>query len=132
MIDIDNFKNINDTYGHNAGDDVLVRFADILKSRLRETDIISRYGGDEFGIILFDADVKNSFKIVEEIRNIVLNDVVVSKDLIKGRDKKIKFSISCGVLEYNKNFSAEEFIDLVDKLLYKAKTLGKNRTVYEL
>ncbi|MFQ3676095.1 MAG: GGDEF domain-containing protein [Endomicrobiia bacterium] len=129
MIDIDNFKNINDTYGHNAGDEVLVRFADILRSRLRETDIISRYGGDEFGIILPDADQQDSFKIVEEIRAIVANEVVISKYLVKGRNKKIKFSISCGVVEYDKNYTVEEFIDLVDKRLYKAKSLGKNRTV---
>jgi diguanylate cyclase (GGDEF)-like protein len=129
MIDIDNFKSINDTYGHNAGDDVLVRFADILRARLRATDIICRYGGDEFGIILHDASQADSFQIAEEIRKSIINETVISKDVIKGRNKKIKFSISCGVLEYNKNFTVEEFINLVDNRLYKAKSLGKNRTV---
>lgn len=128
MIDIDNFKSINDTYGHNAGDDVLVRLADILKTRCRETDIVARYGGDEFMVIFPEAKEKDAVAIVEEIRKTVSNEIVVAKDVSKGTAKKIKFKVSCGVKEYKKGLKVEEFIELVDNALYKSKIGGKNRT----
>ncbi len=134
IFDLDNFKHINDTYGHNAGDEVLVRFANILKSRLRETDIISRYGGDEFAVIFPDTENKTAAKICEEIRNIVENEIVIPKEFIKKEKKlgsaRIKFFISCGVCGFFDKFnSATEFFNYVDSLLYKAKKTGKNKVV---
>ncbi len=129
MIDLDNFKKINDTYGHNTGDDVLVCISNILKSRLRETDIISRYGGDEFCVILPDTNKENAFKVMEDIREIANREEVFARDIKNGKNKKVKFNVSCGVKEYEKNYTVEEFLDLVDKNLYKAKSLGKNKTV---
>jgi diguanylate cyclase (GGDEF)-like protein len=135
MFDIDNFKQINDTYGHNVGDETLIRFANILTTRLRETDIISRYGGDEFAIIFPNTDLNNAKNICEEIRDLVLKEtIVVSKTtMVTGTTStRTKFFVSCGVSLYSEKFkTAEEFIDHVDKLLYKAKQSGKNKVVWE-
>jgi diguanylate cyclase (GGDEF)-like protein len=134
MFDIDNFKQINDTYGHNIGDEVLVKFANILTTRLRETDIIARYGGDEFIVVFPNTDLSNAINICEEIRNLVMKEtIVVSKNItsMKPGLVRIKFFVSCGVSSYSESFStAEEFIDYVDRLLYKAKQSGKNKVVW--
>ncbi|MFN3550962.1 MAG: GGDEF domain-containing protein, partial [Endomicrobiia bacterium] len=111
IFDIDNFKQINDAYGHNAGDEVLIKFASILKTRLRETDIISRYGGDEFAVIFPDTENTSALGICEKIRNIVENEVVViPKELIKKEEKsgsvRIKFFVSCGVCGFSDKFSS--------------------------
>ncbi len=132
MFDIDNFKQINDTYGHNIGDMVLVKFSEILRKRLREVDKICRYGGDEFTVIFPDTKLQDAAKICEELRNIVLNEsIVVPKPIPDGISSlsRVKFTISGGVIEYrsNYNYSVEEFINEVDKLLYKSKTEGKNK-----
>jgi len=134
MFDIDNFKQINDTYGHNVGDEVLVRFANLLTARLRETDVISRYGGDEFAVIFPNTDLNNAKNICEEIRNLVINEKIVIPKTIIGSSSsvRIKFFVSCGLGAYSEKFNTlEEFIDYVDKLLYKAKQTGKNRVVWE-
>ena len=135
MFDIDNFKQINDTYGHNVGDEVLIKFASILTTRLRETDIIARYGGDEFVVVFPNTDLNNARNICEEIRNLVMKEtVVVPKSTVSEKlgFTRVKFYISCGVSSYSEKFAtAEEFIDHVDKLLYKAKQSGKNRVVWE-
>ncbi len=133
MFDIDNFKTINDTYGHNVGDEVLVKFSDVLRSRLRETDIIARYGGDEFIILLPNTPLKQAEKICEEIRNMVEKDIVVvpkqtiAKSL-KGQPR-VRFQISCGVADYKGKQDIYEIIDIVDRLLYVAKNSGKNKVV---
>lgn len=133
MFDIDNFKQINDTYGHNVGDMVLVKFAEILRKRLREVDKIFRYGGDEFTIIFPDTTISNASKICEEIRNIVLNETIVVNASISQESvsslNRIKFTISGGVMEYSKGLSLEDFINSVDKLLYQSKTSGKNKII---
>ncbi|MEN3013411.1 MAG: GGDEF domain-containing protein [Endomicrobiia bacterium] len=130
MFDIDNFKQINDTYGHNVGDMVLLKFAEVLRKRLREVDKIFRYGGDEFAIIFPDTNVSNALKICEEIRNIVLNEVIVIGNVLESNISslnRIKFTVSGGVMEYDKEYDLETFINMVDKLLYKSKTSGKNK-----
>ncbi len=137
MFDIDNFKQINDTYGHHIGDMVLTRFAEILRKRLREVDKICRYGGDEFTVIFPDTKLSDAAKISEELRNIVLNEAIVVPKSTSNEISslvRVKFSISGGVIEYRPeyNYSVEEFINEVDKLLYKSKTEGKNRiTVWQ-
>ncbi|MCX7941427.1 MAG: GGDEF domain-containing protein [Endomicrobia bacterium] len=134
IFDIDNFKQINDTYGHNIGDEVLVRFANILRARLRETDIIARYGGDEFATVLLNVDLDEARNICEEIRSTVLKEtLVLSKPTDFSSRARVKFEISCGISLYSTRFSTtEEFIDYVDKLLYKAKQTGKNRVIAEV
>lgn len=137
MFDIDNFKQINDTYGHNVGDEVLVRFANILRSRLRETDIIARYGGDEFAIVLLNTNINDAKNICEEIRTIVLKETMVltkyDNQNVSRTTTRIKFTISCGMGAYSHRFQhAEDFINYVDGLLYKAKQSGKNRVMLEI
>ncbi|MCS7231448.1 MAG: diguanylate cyclase [Elusimicrobiota bacterium] len=130
MFDIDNFKHINDTYGHNVGDIVLIKFSEILRKRLREVDKIFRYGGDEFAIIFPDTNISNAEKICEEIRNIVLNETIVAPTTSLNNVSslsRIKFTISGGVMEYSNEYSLESFVNSVDKLLYKSKTTGKNK-----
>lgn len=131
MFDIDNFKQINDTYGHNVGDEVLVKFANILRGRFRETDVVGRYGGDEFIVMFTNTKVDNAKTICEEIRKIVIKETVVLPQAVtykKFGTTRVKFFISGGVAEYSERFkTAEEFISYVDSLLYKAKNTGKNR-----
>jgi len=135
IFDIDNFKQINDTYGHNVGDEVLIRFGDLLRTRLRETDILCRYGGDEFTVLFPDTNYKTAAEICEEIRDIVENEIIVISKYFFPKEEiitsRLKFSISCGVCEFSvdKFKNSEELLNYADKLLYKAKMAGKNRVV---
>lgn len=134
IFDIDNFKLVNDKYSHNVGDEVLIKFANILKTRLRETDILARYGGDEFAVIFLDTNKEDAFKICEGIRKIVEDEIIVlPKEKLSKKvsvSPRIKFSVSCGVDEYSEKFeNMNKFLSYVDHLLYKAKTTGKNKVV---
>lgn len=122
ILDIDNFKRINDTYGHKIGDEVILELVRVINENKRETDKAFRYGGDEFAIIL-ETDKKNAFLVAEKIRTSFHN---ISIENIKNE----LFSISIGLCEYNKEFSsvAQYFIK-VDNALYRAKQTGKNKTV---
>ncbi|MCS5421696.1 MULTISPECIES: GGDEF domain-containing protein [Psychrilyobacter] len=118
MLDVDDFKKINDKYGHQTGDEVLKKISEFIKSNLREIDLFGRYGGEEFIIILPETNIEKSFYIAERIREEVEN--------IRYDNENIKTTISLGVIEVvdeNQN----EIIRKVDKLLYKAKANGKNR-----
>ncbi len=118
FIDIDNFKQVNDTYGHIAGDLILKKLAEILKKNLRDEDIVARIYGDEF-IILFRNVTKDiAYAIAERIRN------TVAKGSFVYNNQKIKITISGG-LSYLKNWlDKERNIEIADKLLYKAKQTG--------
>jgi diguanylate cyclase (GGDEF)-like protein len=135
IFDIDNFKQINDTYGHNIGDEVLIRFADLLRTRLRETDILCRYGGDEFTVLFPNTNHKTAAEICEEIRNTVEREtIVISKEFLPKEEfvpSRLKFYVSCGVCGFFKDKfkTADEFLNFADKLLYKAKMSGKNRVI---
>ncbi len=121
MSDVDNFKHINDTYGHQAGDIVLKEFAKAIQSKCRQTDIVARYGGEEFVIMLAGAGQKEAMETAERIRADI-------------QDKKFKFknstygaTISIGVVEFSNEGNKEELIGKADKALYNAKLGGKNR-----
>lgn len=118
MFDIDNFKHINDTYGHQVGDEVLIKISDILKLHVRGTDIVGRYGGEEFVLILPETDLKGALFLCEKLRLIV-------QETNFGKEN-FKVTISGGVREM-KTESALELIRMSDKLMYKAKNNGKNR-----
>ncbi|WP_457643116.1 diguanylate cyclase [Persephonella sp.] len=123
MIDIDNFKQINDTYGHDVGDVVLSEVADILKRSVRESDYVIRYGGEEFLIILIDVQKGKSIEVAEKIRKLV------EGSYINAGDVKISPTVSIGVAEFPDD--AEDIyqvIKLADMALYRAKKDGKNRT----
>jgi diguanylate cyclase (GGDEF)-like protein len=123
MLDIDYFKQVNDTYGHLVGDEILRILAKILLSSVRDTDIVCRYGGEEFVIILLAADGKWAKKIGERIRD------NVEKTEFKVLDKKIKITVSIGVKEFVKGDTVENFINKTDKALYLAKLSGRNKVV---
>lgn len=121
IVDIDNFKQINDKYGHQEGDNVLKEMANILKTALRKIDTLARYGGDEFVAILPLIKLEFLYDKCEEIRMKIINN-------ISTKETKISVSIGAGCIgEDVKNY--EEFIMKVDKNLYEAKMQGKNRIV---
>lgn len=119
MIDIDNFKLVNDTYGHLVGDLVLKQVAEIIKSNLLESHIVGRYGGEEFLIILPDINKEQGYIIAERIRKSIENAQFVYD---------IRLTISGGLKEYNKE-SINMLIDKADKCLYQAKNNGRNQIV---
>lgn len=123
MIDLDNFKQINDTLGHQFGDKVLIETADIISGRLKEKDIIARYGGEE--IILYincNDECRNIYEEIDEIRS------AISKHIISKEGEYTSITASFGVAFYPfDGESLERVINCADKLLYKAKTEGKNK-----
>ena len=122
MLDIDNFKSINDTYGHLVGDKVLKEIGTILKSYLRAKDIPARTGGEEFTIILPGIKKEDALKVAERLRRVLENH------LIDAGDRKIKVTASFGVVEADEKFSdKEEMLKTADRKLYEAKRKGKNR-----
>jgi diguanylate cyclase (GGDEF)-like protein len=120
MLDIDNFKLINDTYGHPFGDTVLVRIASIFKESLRDTDIIGRYGGEEFLILLPNTNLDDAWLAAEKIRKSVETAIWKIKDL--------RVTISGGISEYSGEYT-HTLVGDADQKLYRAKSLGKNRMV---
>ncbi len=123
MIDIDNFKSVNDRYGHLVGDTILKSLAYMLMERLRTTDIIGRYGGEEFVAILGNTSTENAKKVIDGIR---MNFSKVSHSAL-GQDFFVTFS--CGIAGYPDFSLAETISDSADKALYIAKNRGKNRVV---
>ncbi len=123
LIDIDFFKHVNDDYGHQVGDGVLVEFADILVKHTRKVDIVGRYGGEEFLIILSETSQKGAIKLAEKIR------ACVEKYLFLG---KYKITASFGVATYDKDTAncVEAIIKNADTALYKAKKDGRNKVEF--
>jgi len=126
MCDLDLFKQINDTYGHVAGDGMLKLFVQIVHKNIRNSDMIIRYGGEEFVIILPTVNKKNSYKILEKIRQ-EFEEAELNFD-----GQMIKATVSMGMMEiqpeklFKKRFT-DEYIMIVDKNLYIAKDAGRNR-----
>lgn len=125
MLDIDHFKNVNDNYGHETGDIVLRKIADICKESVRSIDIIGRIGGEEFAILLLDTDYAGSHVTAERLRDKVANTV------IKTRDNELKVTISIGAVTFWGDLKTIDFrLRHADKALYRAKNLGRNRTEF--
>ncbi|ANQ53781.1 diguanylate cyclase [Thermosipho sp. 1063] len=120
LIDIDKFKNINDTYGHLVGDKVLEKLANIFKNTLRKTDIPSRWGGEEFLIILPETDLQGAYNIAEKLRKKVENTEF---------PENIKLTISIGVGNINEYNTIKELLNETDNKLYTAKKQGRNKTI---
>lgn len=124
LLDVDNFKSINDKYGHLVGDRVLKEIASILRLFLRANTIIARTGGEEFGIILPGVTLENAIKVAERIRNIIENrEIKIDKHTLK-------VTVSIGVTEVKQNDNIYSIYERVDKALYKAKNNGKNRVEF--
>lgn len=124
-LDVDNFKKINDSFGHPGGDQVLVSLASILKNRLRESDLIGRLGGEEFAMVLPDTDLNGAVQLLEEIRLALKNTPLCYSN------QDITYTVSIGVATADPNnpISLEQLIKCSDAALYKAKRLGKDCVV---
>ncbi len=124
MIDIDNFKYINDTYGHIIGDQVLQRLAQILHGHFKGADIVARYGGEEFCVLLRDIDTKSAHAVMENLRKKVEEEVL--RIVSVPHSFVVRFTISIG-LNTQRNSNIMVMLEEADTLLYKAKKEGKNR-----
>ena len=126
ILDIDHFKLVNDTYGHPVGDEVIRKTAEILRDTIRSTDVPGRYGGEEFGVLMFDNNAGDSLSIVERLRTSVEELVVY----FAGRS--IRFSISVGLAAVSDHMkSYKDWIAAADEALYESKRAGRNRsTIY--
>lgn len=124
-FDIDHFKTVNDTYGHQAGDEVLIKFASECKRLLRESDVFARIGGEEFAVVLFDTSHDNSIHLAQKI---VYN---TSEIRVNFGAKSLSFTVSAGVafLQLDDQ-SIDEVVGRADQALYQAKENGRNQTVY--
>lgn len=120
ILDIDNFKSVNDEFGHLIGDEVLKHLSGILKNTIRVTDSVARWGGEEFIVVLPGTDLTNAGKIAEEIRNKVETD----KDFPSG-----VITVSIGVSEYKSGLTVKGWIENADNALYIAKEEGRNKVV---
>ena len=120
ILDLDNFKEINDRYGHGVGDKVLKRVADTLTQRIRATDQLYRYGGDEFVVFVSDVTLQQSLGLAEDLRA-----RVEATEAMEGTG----LSISLGVSQYRQGQSANEWLDSADVGLLEAKSTGRNQVV---
>jgi two-component system cell cycle response regulator len=125
MCDIDYFKEINDNYGHQAGDIILRTVSNVLKNIFRVTDLVARYGGEEFAVILNDITINEAVYLAERLRKSV--EAINFK--IKIQENPIKKTISIGATQYLANESISDFIERADKALYQAKETGRNKVI---
>lgn len=119
MLDVDNFKNINNTYGHVGGDKVLAGLAKTIEENIREMDIVGRHGGDEFLNIFPDTNLDQATSVAQRVLK------AIRKLDIEGTE----VTISAGLKNYNRE-KINEFVDKADKMLYKAKKATKNMIAY--
>lgn len=120
MADLDNFKQINDRYGHVFGDKVLVRVAQVLRKNVKITDDVIRYGGEEFLIILYRCNLQNAKKVAERLRKKI-------EEINFEEIPEVKITASFGISEFLGSKEIKEVIEEADKALYMAKKKGKNR-----
>jgi diguanylate cyclase len=121
--DIDLFKQINDNYGHKAGDKTLIIIARLLEKYCRETDFVSRFGGEEFTMLLSDTDKKSAWVLAEKVRKII------AKTGFNSSGKALRITISCGIAELQQGDTQETVFERADKALYQAKKSGRNQCV---
>jgi diguanylate cyclase (GGDEF)-like protein len=124
MIDIDSFKQINDSYGHKAGDIVLKKLAEISLRILREMDTIGRIGGEEFAILLRETQQEGAMEVAERLREAF----TVEQINLEGQKEPIHFTVSMGLATLNSNDeSIDSLLNRADKALYEAKRTGRNK-----
>jgi len=123
LLDVDNFKKLNDTLGHQAGDDALRFLADQVRSRLRPVDVLARYGGEEFVILLPDTEADEAQRVVTRLQRELSAELFMQQD-----GDKVFITFSAGVTPYRSGEPLEAALDRADLALYEAKRTGKNRT----
>ncbi len=128
MIDIDHFKGINDEHGHLAGNDALVAFTNVLEHSVRTADIVGRYGGDEFIIVLPESDSQHASVVLERIRNNLDQTKITSLHVENAKELTLQFSAGIAVFPHNAK-DLKELIWVADSSLRQAKQEGKNGTV---
>ncbi len=124
MIDLDHFKLVNDNHGHPVGDSVLSELATILTKVCRSSDGIGRYGGEEFIIVLPEADMKKAEDLAERIRIAVMNN-----KFCKSTSLNLELTCSIGVAALQNNQTLPELLKMIDEILYNAKSSGRNRVM---
>lgn len=123
MVDIDHFKAVNDTHGHAVGDHVLMALSSLLQRRLRKSDIIGRYGGEEFGVVLPQTGLEDARIILERLRE------ACASLPHRGASGPFHVTFSCGIAPLRKGWTAEQLNAVADAALYEAKRGGRNRVV---
>jgi len=122
-IDVDCFKKLNDNYGYAAGDRVVKSLARLLKQRLRETDVVGRYGGDEFSVILNDTDAASAAKVIDEIRS------VFNRSMHLSQDDEFFVSFSCGIADLAHFSDVTGLTEAAERAMFQAKQRGRNKVV---
>ncbi|WP_088547043.1 sensor domain-containing diguanylate cyclase [Paenibacillus aquistagni] len=122
ILDIDHFKRVNDTYGHQIGDDVLERLGSILKSQARKEDIAARYGGEEFVLLLPQVDRDESTEMAENLRHIVACSIWETASI----------TVSIGIATYTQDDTSTSLLKKADKALYLSKEMGRNRVTHAM
>ncbi len=122
LVDVDYLKQVNDKFGHTAGDQILQEVADCCRSTFRQIDLVSRYGGDEYAIILPDTPIDHARGAAERLRR------SIEQRRITVQDTEIQLSASIGVASFDKKLKTiSQFFELADKALYRAKKSGRNK-----
>lgn len=123
--DIDNFKDINDTYGHNVGDELLVHIANILRENIKDLGVVCRWGGEEFLFILNDNKKENVTELIEKIRTEIENT-----PFINSNNTQINVTMTFGISRYMRGMNIDHCISISDKALYEGKEKGRNKCIY--
>lgn len=117
MIDIDYFKKINDSYGHDVGDEVLIKLSKVLLENIRKVDILARWGGEEFAILMPKINAGEAYKMLEKLRKTIEGTRLIND---------ISITISVGVTELKNTDTFDDLVKRTDEALYKAKNSGRN------
>ena len=130
LVDIDDFKAVNDTYGHQCGDFVLEQLGQVMLDSIRDSDMVARYGGDEIVILLPNTCDSEAFLFAERLRKIVENQDIALPDKRGERKLSLNITVSIGVAGFNQScMNSWSFIEHADKALYQAKEKGRNMVV---
>jgi diguanylate cyclase (GGDEF)-like protein len=124
LADLDNFKQVNDRYGHQAGDEVLRRFADVLRETVRDVDLPARYGGEEFAVLLPQTDIEGAERLAERLRQ-----AVAERPMTTRPGSLVAVTASFGVASFPEAATPAALFAAADEALYRAKAAGKNRVV---
>ena len=123
VLDIDNFKKLNDTYGHQAGDEALIHLSGIVRHTLRPTDIVARFGGEEFIIVFGDTEIAQAVDIMQRLQR------ELTKRFFLHNNERMLITFSAGVAALRAGDTQETIFARADKAMYQAKVQGKNRVM---